>query len=69
MRGVVHGTFPQTPAMSEHATIALCGQVANRPSVLGADCMAAIKNMQRSVSHQLAASSTCCRNSYFCAEL
>eukprot|EP00959_Pyramimonas_sp_CCMP1952_P264205 5524910-Pyramimonas_sp.AAC.1 len=43
--------------MSEHAAIALCDQVANRPPVLGADFMAAIKIMQRSVSQQLAASS------------
>eukprot|EP00959_Pyramimonas_sp_CCMP1952_P171958 3592894-Pyramimonas_sp.AAC.1 len=47
MRGVVHGAFPQTLAMSGHVAIALCGQVANRPSVLGADCMAAIKLTER----------------------
>eukprot|EP00959_Pyramimonas_sp_CCMP1952_P010697 224010-Pyramimonas_sp.AAC.1 len=47
MRRVVHGSFPRTPAMSEHAGAAQCGQVANRPSQLGVDCMSAIKLAQK----------------------
>eukprot|EP00959_Pyramimonas_sp_CCMP1952_P187202 3914446-Pyramimonas_sp.AAC.1 len=43
--------------MAEHVAIALCGQVANRPAVIGADCMSAIKVTQRNIAHQLAASS------------
>eukprot|EP00959_Pyramimonas_sp_CCMP1952_P120478 2519339-Pyramimonas_sp.AAC.1 len=38
MRGVVHGSFPQAPAMSERVGVALCGQVANGPAQLGVDC-------------------------------
>eukprot|EP00959_Pyramimonas_sp_CCMP1952_P293888 6146456-Pyramimonas_sp.AAC.1 len=57
MRGVVHGTSPQTPAMAEHVAIALRGQVANRRTVLAADCTLAILIAQSSVEKQLHASS------------
>eukprot|EP00959_Pyramimonas_sp_CCMP1952_P276478 5779682-Pyramimonas_sp.AAC.1 len=39
--------------MSEHAGVALCGQVANRPAQLGADCMSAIKLAQKELAQQL----------------
>eukprot|EP00959_Pyramimonas_sp_CCMP1952_P416301 8722079-Pyramimonas_sp.AAC.1 len=57
MRGVVHGRFLQTPAMSEHAGVALCGQVANRPAQLGVDCRSAIKPAQKELPQQLSARS------------
>eukprot|EP00959_Pyramimonas_sp_CCMP1952_P342652 7178851-Pyramimonas_sp.AAC.1 len=35
MRGIVHGSFPQTPAMSEHVGVALCGQLSVRSKFAG----------------------------------
>eukprot|EP00959_Pyramimonas_sp_CCMP1952_P434861 9105574-Pyramimonas_sp.AAC.1 len=43
--------------MSEHVAIALCGQIANRPTLLAADCLAAIRVLQQQVGRQVAASS------------
>eukprot|EP00959_Pyramimonas_sp_CCMP1952_P367387 7694958-Pyramimonas_sp.AAC.1 len=43
--------------MAEHCGIAVCGQIATRPTVLGADCHAAIRACQKNVNGQLALSS------------
>jgi len=56
VKGIVPGSLPQTPAMAEHVGIALCGQIATRPTELGADCQAAIRVVQRNVSDQLSLS-------------
>eukprot|EP00959_Pyramimonas_sp_CCMP1952_P439471 9200347-Pyramimonas_sp.AAC.1 len=40
--------------MAEHCGNAICGQLASRPTALGADCQAAIRLCQKSVNDQLA---------------
>eukprot|EP00959_Pyramimonas_sp_CCMP1952_P133403 2789523-Pyramimonas_sp.AAC.1 len=42
--------------MAEHCGIAICGQIATRPAVLGADCQAAIRLCQKNVQDQLSLS-------------
>eukprot|EP00959_Pyramimonas_sp_CCMP1952_P082552 1724837-Pyramimonas_sp.AAC.1 len=49
LRGPVAGSLPQTPAFAEHLAYALAGQVSDRETHVGLDCLAVVTTAQRSL--------------------